>query len=737
MQLDLTPAKDIIEEPLQVSDQTQTIAPEGIAPEHEPVINPRSIKLFEEYDSGDEFIMRDFDKAILEPKLDWTGQVKAAYEETTLVGTTKSAYDNEYKVFSGQLKHIDAMRKQKGLPSIEDGFGGPFGYHDGIGDPISSPNFRRKIEALYRRDPTSVKKKYRDYFQAVDSYQLMTSDGISTKAEQDTNRRYFELQKEQALSGISGPLVGGMGGSLTDPLILATLPLGAPIAATGGTAVAIGGAAVRAAGQEAAVATLAEIPIQMKVYDYKKETDIPVTVGEAFISGVIGVGSAGILRGVGSAVVDVGTFHIMRQAAIDKTAPIDVEFTKEIKKTIAEYDADPIRQAYDISLVSSFRKLTFKDGKVDAMPLGLGPKLRNLFQERFPEGDFSKLDAEAVRTAIEKIQKIEKASEVIVKGAGDPHAQRRVDIDAVLVKLDKDTKLVVNEFRRAGKIVDDVEVRVRSKIRDDIKTKIKRSGIVLKPETEAHIKRTDPILYDDYTVYRAERPFLDTVAEHSNMQSDNRIVRTPEEVQNLVAQNDWDIEISKMPLQEVADILREIRQEVPITSPESKIPDRPVGELSQKPKKATKADEVIQKLDPDVKKTELELKPTKIEEEPTRIDVPKTKIDIDPLVSVRVADDMPTDQIMAVNDMVDARKYQLDATQRLQQAEKAKDGIEGSVKFDIARHEMITKSLIDGDMMIDVVNGGIKLKDGSFSLNAKEFEDYKIFLRQITDKKDC
>jgi len=136
-----------------------------------------------------------------------------------------------------------------------------------------------------------------------------TQDEINEEAKVQSKEDFLSTQRklentEGFMNGVA-KMAGTMGAAMTDPLILATLPLGGTVKMTGTGLAAVTKTAGVAALQEAKIAALAEVPIQLSVYDWKKEIGIDYTVYDAIINGTIGIASAGILRAGGSAFIDV------------------------------------------------------------------------------------------------------------------------------------------------------------------------------------------------------------------------------------------------------------------------------------------------------------------------------------------------------------------------------------------------------------------------------------------------
>ena len=129
-----------------------------------------------------------------------------------------------------------------------------------------------------------------------------------------------------------GSFFGSMGGAVTDPYVAATIPLGGTMKMVGTGAKAVATTALRAGAQEAMIATVAEIPIQAQVFDWKNERGIDYSLLDAVQNGGLGVLAGATFRATGSAIVDTaGIAKLRLQATKDgKIDAVDV---------IDEYDA--------------------------------------------------------------------------------------------------------------------------------------------------------------------------------------------------------------------------------------------------------------------------------------------------------------------------------------------------------------------------------------------------------------
>ena len=115
-------------------------------------------------------------------------------------------------------------------------------------------------------------------------------------------------------------ILGSAYGFLHDPINLMTLPLGTFV---GGGGVAIN--ALRAAGQEMLIETVAQGVITPKVYAFKKELEIKTSVLEESIRAVTSIATAGVFRGTGSAIYDLSVIGIAKLRIKDPELANDYE----------------------------------------------------------------------------------------------------------------------------------------------------------------------------------------------------------------------------------------------------------------------------------------------------------------------------------------------------------------------------------------------------------------------------
>lgn len=233
--------------------------------------------------------------------------MKAAFSLTQREELSSSAGNAR---FEANRKRADAIEKLGGdkqlaieynwlpPPVLED-----FKRLEAQGSPLDQSYFWGAIQPR-QRDAYTQMRKYTTEFPS----QVMSDEGMMEEfKKQAASLRAVEQDTMQRGSGWASFL--GQGGAiLTDPLVLATLPLGGwEGAAAGGTRTILGTAA-RTAASEGAIAVATEIPIQAEVLRFKRELESPWTfkdsamnvlaagVGGAAIGGVLGGGSVAAKR---------------------------------------------------------------------------------------------------------------------------------------------------------------------------------------------------------------------------------------------------------------------------------------------------------------------------------------------------------------------------------------------------------------------------------------------------------
>jgi len=150
-------------------------------------------------------------------------------------------------------------------------------------------------------------------------------DDINTQAVKDFTESSQVLSQSDSLSA---ELAGTMYGALHDVKTLQTLPLGTWKA--GGTVLANAG---RAVAEEMGIEALAQIGIAPEVYSFKKELGLKTSVATEAYNAAMAIGTAGLVRGAGSAVFDLSSKGIKALKAKDPDLANDYEAIAKTQPT--------------------------------------------------------------------------------------------------------------------------------------------------------------------------------------------------------------------------------------------------------------------------------------------------------------------------------------------------------------------------------------------------------------------
>ena len=224
-----------------------------------------------------------------------------------------------------------------------------------------------QLEALYNEGNIEAIKKYKqknplnmDIFIAEDFLKYKELEGQQglkpiSEVKNDINQKALKdfMESKQVLEksdSLSAEILGTMFGALHDPKTLATLPLGTW--KTGGTVLANAG---RATLEEMGIEALAQIGIAPEVYSFKKEIGLKTSVANEAYNAVMSIGTAGLVRGSGSAVFDLSEKGIKALKAKDPELGAEYEAmainqpTEDLKTHIdnmhkVEFSGEPLSE---------------------------------------------------------------------------------------------------------------------------------------------------------------------------------------------------------------------------------------------------------------------------------------------------------------------------------------------------------------------------------------------------------
>jgi len=150
-------------------------------------------------------------------------------------------------------------------------------------------------------------------------------EDINTRAVKDFEESAKVIENSDSLSA---ELAGTMYGALHDVKTLQTLPLGTWKA--GGTVAANAG---RAIAEEMGIEALAQMSIAPEVYSFKKELGLKTSVATEAYNAAMAIGTAGLVRGAGSAVFDLSVKGIAKLKLKDPSLGQDYEVMAKTQPT--------------------------------------------------------------------------------------------------------------------------------------------------------------------------------------------------------------------------------------------------------------------------------------------------------------------------------------------------------------------------------------------------------------------
>ena len=158
---------------------------------------------------------------------------------------------------------------------------------------------------------------------------LTNTSNIISNANENAKRDYYESASimEESDHWFAETL-GTMWGALHDPITLATLPIGTWKA--GGTVLTNAG---RAAVEEMKIEAMAQSVIVPTVTSFKNELEIKTTIAEEAANAVMAIGTAGLVRGVGSAAFDLTEMGVKALKAKDPELGAEYEMLAKSQAT--------------------------------------------------------------------------------------------------------------------------------------------------------------------------------------------------------------------------------------------------------------------------------------------------------------------------------------------------------------------------------------------------------------------
>ena len=265
------------------------------------------------YNTAELDTMPSVDSYTKEPT--WVDTFKAATKNFTSVSLSSSRddyYKSEMKKNASEWSDKDSKNKK-------------------VYDRLSTYSYEdmEKLETLYDNGNIEAIKTFRqsnpinmDIFIAEDFLkykELQEQQGLKpiSAIREDINARAVKDFTESAKvleesDSLSAELAGTMYGALHDIKTLQTLPLGTWQA--GGTVAANAG---RAIAEEMGIEALAQVGIAPEVYSFKKEIGLKTSVATEAYNAAMAIGTAGLVRGAGSAAFDLSAKGVKALKAKD------------------------------------------------------------------------------------------------------------------------------------------------------------------------------------------------------------------------------------------------------------------------------------------------------------------------------------------------------------------------------------------------------------------------------------
>jgi len=422
----------------------------------------------------------------------WGDAVETAFDSMRLTDTSISQGVNEATEFYNQVNYINKLREMDGEEPINIG-------------PALAWGFNRKIAEERYNSGSWIPEDYKLYYDEVKKRGLYTEDGLRELSAKKVKAKSARLKEQQAVNPVSANVVGVMGGGMTDPVVLATMPMGSEARLMELSMRGIAATAFQAAKQEFIIGSVSEIGVQFQVYNYKEDLDIPHSIADSVINvATAGVGG-GLIRGVGSAALD--GLRVRNIARLREDLPfvpesledVNLPALDELYTRVNKLDKNDPNYLLNISRIFEDISAEYHlPGRINIK--AFGPERLEQLGKILKSKDFESI--------LRKITSGEMSEGELRKlWEEHPNVSRLLEIGG-FVKKPKPTK----------------------KVRD----------VGLTNEAELRLRDEDPSLYQKYEHLKAERPLTDSADEWSRMLLENRIVRTPQEVENLRAQMELD-----------------------------------------------------------------------------------------------------------------------------------------------------------------------------------------------------
>ena len=215
----------------------------------------------------------------------------AMFDMFTFEETSDAQYDNEATLVDKAMQSLYRATNRAEFSEWSTTIPGQYSPRD----PVATFKRRRDILAQQTDLIQSLKTEHPD-LQTLDDVR----SAIKAQAKQQRDRLASISSRATPTARFFGMLVGAAAGAFTDPINLATLPLGLPKAVAQSTSTL--SRIMLSAGYGAAISGATELAIQPFVFDYKKELDSPYTAGDAALNIFAAAVGGGVLLGGAAAI---------------------------------------------------------------------------------------------------------------------------------------------------------------------------------------------------------------------------------------------------------------------------------------------------------------------------------------------------------------------------------------------------------------------------------------------------
>lgn len=208
------------------------------------------------------------------------------WERYRATGASTAEQRNEYLEYERQRE----VMRQAGFnaPNPHDtgmGYDSPTDYAmpGGMSQRVARGVARNAARSAYDQQVQQFRQQFPNR-----AGEVMLSDEVTARARENAVRAYRAAEtQDQVGGGALGGFIGAAGAVMTDPVTIATLPLGAGARVTGGAAWNV----ARTALIEGGIAAAAQVPIEAVAAPYRVSLGLPADVGgnlvEAFAGGAV------------------------------------------------------------------------------------------------------------------------------------------------------------------------------------------------------------------------------------------------------------------------------------------------------------------------------------------------------------------------------------------------------------------------------------------------------------------